>query len=372
MHLDVTEDYIKTLTKKDKRIGWVIDNYTILAVAPYDKGRNRKYAVKCSVCAQDPYLFGLGIFSTEYFNIQNHIPCGCSGNFLYTEALEYKRMKRVIENFGFSFLGFDGEFKGNKTKCKVVCPEHGESANATVNYILSENRPTCPGCSPHRKSRSRAAPDEEKIAQFMITGVFHPDTIFYRSERKTSEGWRHWFMVCGECGTVGETADKQLVKGTRSCECPKARQKQAYINLVYNDQDAPVALKFGIANSAGNRIDSQNSVNTLKCRQLDVFQFETKMSCLAAEREVKSSVERKFLSKEVFPDGWTETTDVKFMIDIIKIYKKHGGVSIMHVDNQTYREGCIACVESKLFNINHAEGESSYFRTKFIELENYD
>lgn len=212
--------------------------------------------------------------------------------------------------------------------------------------------------------RSKAEPEHEKIARFMATGAFHPETLFYKSERKGNGGWKYWYMLCGECGAMGESEAMDLLKGARSCECPRARQKQSYINIIYNEQDTPVALKFGIANIAGNRVDSQNVVNALKCRQFDVFQFETKMSCLAAEREVKSKVERKFLSKDVFPDGWTETTDIKNLDSIIKIYKKHGGVSIMHIVNDTWFDGCVAFVEVTMFGTDLKDSEVPYFSSR--------
>ncbi len=372
MHLDLEEYELRWLDS-DERYGRRIGKYTIIGMIPPGKGETKMYIIQCDVCAKDPYLFGLGIFTASYYAINNNNPCGCGEGFKCPEELQYKKIKRICENSGFKFKGFSGDYKGTATKCLIECLDHGDSRSCTVKEIIAYNRPTCKGCFSERMREVSAGTDEECINKFRGSGGFHEDTVFYRSDRLTNEGQKQfWYMLCGECGATGESYTNSLTQGCRSCDCAPGRQKQAYINLIYNQDEVPIAIKFGIANNSSTRIDNQNIRNSLLSRQFEVYEFQTKSDCLAAEREVKSTLDCKFLTKDVFPDGYTETTNVKFLVDILKIYKKHGGVSIMYIANDTYSDGCVACVESKLFEINHAETSSSYFRTKHIMRETYE
>lgn len=371
MHLDITEEEIKALAP-DQKAGLVVGKYTIIGALPKVAGKSKKYIVKCSICAQDPYLFGLGVFTAQlnYINSGGN-PCGCGTGFPYTEELQHKRAKRVIEDYGFKFNGFSEAFNGAKTRLTFECPDHGENSS-TLQNLLSYNKPNCRGCFSEHMSILYSGTYDYNVNKFMSSGGFHEDTVFYRSDRRTPNGqMSYWFMICGECGEVGESKANHLNMGARSCACPYSRQKQAYINLVYNPNEAPIAIKFGIANSAAYRIKSQNSKSKYLIRQYEVYQFETKLACISAEREVKSKIEKSFLTKEEFPDGYTETAHIKSLFEIQRIYKKHGGVSIMHIANETYSDGCVAFVEATVFGIDHAKTSSAYFRSKDMVRENY-
>lgn len=367
MYLDITEKDILDLAK-DSKYGTIIGNYTILGyLGDIPKGKPKKYVFKCCICAENPELFGLGIFASVLYTIQRQTPCACNSIFQWTESQYYKRVKKVVEEYGFSFEGFVGEFKGNLTKCKTVCPEHGAHEGSSIVGILGYNRPACLVCAVN-VTRSRRISDEERISRFILTGAFHPDTTFWRSPKLSGgDPWeKYWFSLCGECKSLSESNVQCLEQGMRPCLCSKGRQKQAYLHLIYDETETPIALKFGIANKSVNRLSAQNLKNSLISRQVDVFEFESKIACVSAEKEIKSTLPCRFLSKDVFPDGYTETTEVKFMLDIMKIYKKYGGVSIMHVANDTYFDSCVAFVESTVFDINHAETSSAYFRTKDV------
>lgn len=198
MHLDLTEEEIENL-EKDERFGWVIGKYEIIGVIPSTKkGEVKMYIFKCRVCAEDPYLFGLGIFATFYYSIIHSNPCGCARGYKAPEHIKYKKIKRIVEDYGFIFKGFSEEYKGGSTKCLVECPEHGENTNCSANNITIYNRPTCWGCFSEHMRTSRSDTDEECISKFKKSGGFHEDTIFYRSDRRSNKGRNElWFMLCG-------------------------------------------------------------------------------------------------------------------------------------------------------------------------------
>lgn len=366
MHLDVNKEQLIDLEiEQDARTNKVIGTYTVLGHLPHLPSKNKVYVFQCSICANDPYLFGSGLFATYYNNIRTGLPCGC-GNFVYPEKLQYKRIKRIVEAEGdFSFIGFEGKYEGIETKCIVSCVRHGVNSKTTVTNVVRRNKAGCNGCYLENARIKSTPTEQETILKFFSSGGFHKDTKFYKTERLSKCGKRtYWRMICGECGGFGESIARSFIKGFRSCDCARDRQRQAYINLIYDASETPIALKFGVSNLAVNRLTHQNSMNALISRQYELYEFETKIACLSAERAVKSSVKTSLLSKEVFPDGYTETTSIKYLIEIQKIYKKYGGVSIMNVLNETLADGYVAFVEAAIFGIDHGETSSPYFRTK--------
>lgn len=364
MHLDIKQEDVGNLPK-DKRSGLVIKNYTILGFLPQEKNKTKIYVFQCKICSQDPYLYGLGIFTATYPILNKLSPCGC-GSFHCPEEVQFKKVKRMCENSGFVFKGFSENFRGTGTRCVIECEVHGKIRDYPIKEIIAYGMPKCEKCGLNKRSKNFASKDEEWINKFMSSGKFHEDTVFYRSDRKDKPGQQYWFMLCGECMVVGECYTAKLMLGYRYCDCSNSRQKQAYINLVYDANHIPVALKFGIANTSAYRIASQNIKNKMFSRQYEVYQFDTKEACKLAEKEVKSSVTTGLLSKEEFSDGYTETTAIEYLIDIQKIYKKHGGVSIMYIANETFSDGCIAFVEKTLFGIDLNGEDSPYFNTKNI------
>lgn len=366
MHLDWNEEDLVSL-QRDSRFGQILGDYEIVGFLPHNSGQTKRYVVKCSVCALDPELFGLGLFAGYYEVFVNYKACGCGRCFQYSEELQFKRIKRIVEQFGFKFVGFNEQYRGGKTKCTVECPKHGQNSNAAAQQIVQKNKPSCLGCKSDNQSSIGKFSDQQFIEKFMATGAYHENTIFYPIDRRSKNGKiAYWVMICGECGGRSELITSSFSRGVKSCDCGVSRQRQAYINLVYNGAGIPIALKFGIAASSHIRINQQNRKNGLLSRQYEVYEFKTKFDCWAAEREVKSSTEGGFLSKELFPDGYTETVDIKYLVEIQKIYKKYGGVSIMYIANETFSDGCVAFVESTVFGVNLAEDASPYFRTKEI------
>ena len=85
---------------------------------------------------------------------------------------------------------------------------------------------------------------------------------------------------------------------------------------------------MGIANKSEVRLLNQNSCCIYEVENFGVWEFETKKSCLAAERECKQTLECGVLTKEEMPDGFTESTWAFNLDKIISIYEKHGGKRI--------------------------------------------
>ena len=101
-------------------------------------------------------------------------------------------------------------------------------------------------------------------------------------------------------------------------------QHYAYIHIIY-DNGVPIALKFGIESTQGNRLIQQNRKSKYDISACYSFYFDDSESCKKAESECKNSLLTGVISKINMVDGYTETTSICNINKIINIYKKWGG-----------------------------------------------
>lgn len=293
------------------------------------QGCAKIYILKCRKCSQDTELFGEGYFRSLKGNLANgYLPCGCSSSPRWSKEQFATLSTRKAKERGYTFLGFVGEWKMAYTKVKMLCEKHGEWGSGNINNLLNTGR-GCPNCMAERIGEANAKPDDVMIASFFASGAFHPNTKFWRSDRKTSQGVKtYWFMSCPECGEQGEAACGNLQQGQLPCACSKHRQKEAYINWVLDEGVMPIAIKFGIARDSKKRASNQNSLSVYKIWQHSVYTFPDVASCKKAERECKKELDCGIVLKRDMGDGYTETTWAYNLEKIIEIYERNGGVKI--------------------------------------------
>lgn len=172
-------------------------------------------------------------------------------------------------------------------------------------------------------------PDHVMIASFLDSGAFHPDTQFWRSDRKDGRGnSSYWNVYCPVCNGQGESYSGSLRVGNKSCHCSSQRQQECYINLIVDDSGHNVAIKFGIANNSFVRIKKQNRLCKYSVVNYVVYNFSDTKSCRIAERECLQELECGVVLKRDMPDGYTETTWIYNLDKIIEIYERNGGIKI--------------------------------------------
>lgn len=283
------------------------------------------YIIKCPVCTLDPEMYQDGYFrSVKSKLVKGQIPCGCGRGHNYNEAQFEVLCTRKAESVGYKFLGFRGEWKGAKTKIKLLCQKHGEWDSGIIDSLLNGGR-GCPSCMVDAFTLRVLYPDSVMIESFFASGGFPKGTLFWRSNRKTRQGARsYWFMSCPECGKTGEATSNNLQQGKRPCGCNIHRQQECYINWIL-DGDNKVAIKFGIARDSSQRVKQQNSKAAYEVQQYQVYKFPDVASCKKAERECKKELECGILLKRDMPDGYSETTWVYNLSKIQDIYKRNGG-----------------------------------------------
>ena len=288
------------------------------------------YILKCSKCSQDSDLFGCGYFkSVKGSLVKGQLPCGCSKKTLWSKDQYVVLCSRKAKDIGYTFLGFVGEWQGSRSKIKILCEKHGEWSSGIIDNFTHVGN-GCPLCGDEVSAEAKIKPDHLMIESFFASGAFHPETKFWRSDRKDSRMSRaYWFVYCPECGETGQGSRSNLQKGKRPCGCSGRQPREAYINLLVDNHNTAVAIKFGIAHDSKQRIKTQKAKSTYTLKQHSVYTFPDVASCKRAESECKQEFETGVVLKRDMPDGYTETTWVYNLEKIEEIYKRNGGVEII-------------------------------------------
>lgn len=302
------------------------DQLEVIGWSGQKKSGGKYYILKCSICARDSELFKDGKFRSLKSNLLNgQIPCGCSIRTNWSKGQYSVLCSRKAEELGYKFLGFEGEWKGNNTRIKMLCEKHGEWATGRIVSLIQVDA-GCFKCMADTIKEVKTKPDEVMVASFLASECFHPDTKFWRSERKDSQGMHcYWHYYCPECGKEGESPSDNLQRGCRSCECSMQRQKSSYINLIL-DRGQVIALKFGIAINIGRRVRQQDTNCIYSVVNYSSYIFESVGLCKQAERECKQKLLCGVLTKEEMPNGYTETTYTYNLEKIVEIYERNGGI----------------------------------------------
>lgn len=289
------------------------DTLTVLGWTRLDSSR-RYYAVECSVCKQDSELFGDGIFETtrESLITRGYKPCGCGQAYRWTKDQYEVRAKRKADELGYKFLGWEDEFKAGSSRIRLSCDE-GEWCSR-VNQFIER------GYNGFNRGKT-TRPDKEMIQKFFDSGVFHKDTKFTR-ERKYNK-W-YWKVDCPVCESTGYSQPQHLQRGSRCCKCGNYKQQYAYISII-KDGEIPIALKFGISRLTSLRHKYQARETPFDLELYGSWYFDNKTDCLTAEQNCRDNFLCGILPKSEFGDGYTETTSVKNLEDIIKIFEYFGG-----------------------------------------------
>lgn len=212
----------------DDFIGQFSEKNPQLEVVGWNGKRNRSgakiYDVCCHVCKSDSELFGDGKFSITKAHFKSgRIPCGCSKPVYYTKNQQIVRIKRVCKQRNIEFLGFSGEWFGNRTKLLLKCLKDGFIwKTCNISNLLSGKG--CPSCKKDSAKIRSSYEEDEAISIFNKTGKFAEGTEF----KKLKSG--KWSVVCPICLKddlttanlcTGEftSATAQLVSGTVPCRC---------------------------------------------------------------------------------------------------------------------------------------------------------
>lgn len=301
-------------------LGWVDKKFDSF-------GKHKKiYLCLCSECSQDPELFGDGVFISSKSNlVKGQIPCGCSKKPTWSKEQLEIRLQRKVDLTNYKFIGLVDSYRKATTKVLLECTIHGVWDSTQANAVMIGNF-SCPSCTNIKRieilAKHNKYEDQKFIDSFYNSGVFSTETIFTRSSKLDKKGREiYWEYTCQTCKVLCCSTASHIKKGRKSCECTKFNPKQAYIKIIL-DNNTPLALKYGVANLASNRL-YRNCVWDVKHHSTWIF--NNRSDCLKAERYCKDNLVSKVIPKNEMPDGYTETTSINNIEKIIDIYKSFGG-----------------------------------------------
>lgn len=288
----------------------------------------RYYILECSVCSLDPELFGDGYFRSKKGNLlQGNIPCGCAHNPNWSVRQYEGKAIRKAGELGYNFLSFYGDWKNRYTRLSLACDLHGNWNTTTFNNFFHHEE-ACPECGKESTTQIRRFSNEKMAQMCLSSGLFHPDTEFYRNTEVGFAAGPDWKVYCPECDTVAHSFMSNLVKGHRPCICTPMRQKEAYINLVMDKDRNIICIKLGIAVDSERRAKEQNKASKYTIQNYLTFVFPDVESTKLAERVCKRTLECGVVDRDLMADGFTETTTIGNIGKIIEIYENHGGILI--------------------------------------------
>lgn len=279
------------------------------------------YIVKCYICSKDTELYGDGIFTSSKSSlIRGSYPCGCKKTGGHHTEDQFKILCQRALPEGFLFVGWNGEFVGNKTKVLIECKTHGLITVYSISNLIFRGD-SCRKCN----DESVTKPLDESIKSFKDSGGFAEGTVFRKSFKVNTYNEKpYWFVDCPECGETGEAKAGSLREGRRPCACTKHKPQECYINGIF-DGDTLIAIKFGVACNSERRIKSQKRNSTLQIVQNVVYRFPTVQQCKEAEKECKRTLTCGIVTKDKMQDGYSETTSVDNFYSVIEIYERNGG-----------------------------------------------
>lgn len=256
-------------------------------------------------------------------------PCRCNANnFIgWTKQLREFQIKQISKDRALNFLGWKDDYINNKSRFYLKCDKHVHY-EINVNNFISDKGYSCPYCA----EEAALGRNSHDLAKFLQDAKdVHGDTFDYSNYEYICSRTPS-LIKCNVCNKEPFKASyDNHVKKKRGCpHCKGKSQKYCYILLVKDKNTGlPLGLKFGIATRFSNRKESLEKDNTnILLESIGVWEMPSTVSCKDAELEVKRSLTTSYIGRDIMPKGFSETTSVSFLEDIVSVYESHNGILI--------------------------------------------
>ena len=180
--------------------------------------------VHCEICSKDKELFP-EIISCVSVIERGCSPCACNKNYRWNKDQHVMRIKRVCEELGYTFEGFEeGVFKGNNTKIKLYNPTSGNRwSSCTIDNFHRGRRD--PSLRNSRMSEKHSLNRDKKVKSVIENYKLYDtmyDTNWSLVEREGSKDRKDIVISysCRNCGFTSVRVDKYNLKRDKvSCGC---------------------------------------------------------------------------------------------------------------------------------------------------------
>lgn len=256
---------------------------------------------------------------SKFLNVGRKCPF-CAGNYKrdYTED---KVRDKIISSRGYKYAyeGLD-KVKNNRSKFTAICPVHG--AWITDLYHHTNRKQDCPHeeCRFSKISTVKAHTTEDFINK--ATKV-HGDSYDY-TNTSYDRTFKDVKIFCRSCEREFTQKASDHLSGCGCNLCTFEKQRQLYIFSVKDDKGNIVCIKAGRAVNYKTRLSRQQTTSNFQIELFALWETPSYEICKEAESVVIASIQGKYLPKEDYPDGYTETKDIKYLEDIMKIFSSYG------------------------------------------------
>lgn len=292
-------------------IGWKSDDGKLEVIEIYQESINGKpalFKVTCIECSKDPELFPDGYFVSIKSNlVKGQKPCGCGRTPRWFDW-QYLILARRVAKKCFIVHGFAEEFKNAHTKLNLECLKDGHKWVANIHSVINIGS-GCPKCS------NNYNPTEQEALQKCIDLCKEMDygVVGFVDGYKNNKS-AHFEYICKTHGKQNVIYNSFVNKGTRCSGCAEhgySTSKQGTLYVYRWTKDNHSFIKFGITNQKEiARIKQQKRETEYEYKKVWSATFEDGAIPLYIENYIKNSgIEIGVISKEEFPDGFTETTN---------------------------------------------------------------
>ncbi|EFI2836373.1 GIY-YIG nuclease family protein [Escherichia coli] len=261
-------------------------------------------------CKNDHWFY---VTINDFFN--NRGCAYCSGNKKRNNDVALYEVKQAAKKRGLgeTVVGFDSGYKDAHTRNLVIlCPEHGEYITTLASFLHSGNG--CKQCgiikaaNKRRKTTDEALLEAEDAAKKRGRGEV---VVCFDGGYDTIET-KNLVILCPEHGEYITTL-ASFIRGYGCVLCAKygfQLKKVGYFYIQKLIGRGVDGYKFGITNrDVYDRLRDQSRRSKLDHELVFSHRFDIGKNAAKVERMIKDKIKHElcFVSKELMPDGYTET-----------------------------------------------------------------
>lgn len=312
----------KKRRKPENFIGWKSPDGKLEVIGIIEKSKHTTFKVTCTECSKDKELFPDGYFvSTKGNLVKGKKPCGC-GRHPRWEGWQFLILAHRAAKGRFIVHGFAEEFHGKNTKLNLECTKDSHKWTASISSVINGGY----GCL---KCGLQSSTEQRKTSYYVAL----QKCIDICKENNYNvvgfvNGYRGAFKTCFEyiCKIHGEQSvsySNFVNHGSRCSSCTitgYSTNKQGTFYVYQWTKDDHSFIKFGITNQKElARIKKQKRETYYKYKKIWAATFKDGSIPLYIENYIKGSmIDCGVVSKDQFPDGFTETTHM-WCLDALEI-----------------------------------------------------
>lgn len=260
--------------------------------------------------------------------VSKFISCGrrcpiCAGNYKrdYTEGKVLSKIKKARGD-KYTYEGLD-KVSNNRDKFKAFCPEHGEWSTDLYHHCIRKQ--DCPheDCRFNKISEVKAHTTEDFVSRAIeVHGTErynYQNTVYDRAFNPVE-------IYCNSCKNHFTQTASDHLSGCGCNLCKNYKQRQCYIFLVKDENGLVVAIKAGKAVNYKTRLQRQNNMSVYEVELYKVWETPSFEICKQCESEVNKGFKGKYLSKDEYRDGFSETYSPTELENIIQVFNKYGNI----------------------------------------------